>query len=124
MPISSGGTAGNPAFIVVGYRDGILVGLLTEVPEEGSVQVQVVNKQLVESVPVYSPGDLPGFPSEIKNIYYAWNGSGFVVAKRQEPSRTRPRLPGNRACRACEPRSVVRRRAVVYNHVHKSDHLG
>lgn len=83
VPISSGGTAGNPAFIVVGYRDGRLVGLLTEVPAEGSVQVQVVNKQLVESVPVYSTGDLPGFPSEIKNIYYAWNGSGFVVAKQQ-----------------------------------------
>ena len=83
VPISSGGTAGNPAFIVVGYRDGRLVGLLTEVPGEGSVQVQVVNKQLVESVPVYSTGDLPGFPSEIKNIYYAWNGSGFVVAKQQ-----------------------------------------
>jgi hypothetical protein len=83
VPISSGGTAGNPAFIVVGYRDGRLAGLLTEVPAEGSVQVQVVNKQLVESVPVYSTGDLPGFPSEIKYIYYAWNGSGFVVAKQQ-----------------------------------------
>ena len=56
VPISSGGTAGDPAFIVVGYRDGKLVGLLTEVPAEGSVQVKVVNQQLVESVPVYSTG--------------------------------------------------------------------
>jgi hypothetical protein len=81
VPIFSGGTAGNLAFIVLGYRDGKLAALLTEVPAEGSVQVSVVNQQLVESLPVYSAGDLPGFPSEIKNVYYAWNGSSFVVAK-------------------------------------------
>ncbi|MGD0766522.1 MAG: hypothetical protein ABR978_09520, partial [Dehalococcoidia bacterium] len=83
VPISSGGTAGDPAFIVLGYSDGKLVPLLTEVPAEGSVQVAVVNQQLVESVPVYSAGDLPGFPTQIKKLYYAWNGSSFVIAKEQ-----------------------------------------
>ena len=79
VPISSGGTAGNPAFIVLGYRGGELVALLSEVPAEGSVQVQLEDHRLVEVLPLYSSGDTPGFPSRIKKVHYIWKDGALVV---------------------------------------------
>ncbi len=79
VPISSGGTQGDLGFIVVGYLGGTLKALLTEAPSEGEVRVAVVGGALVETLPVYGSGDLPGFPSSIKNVYYAWKGDHFVV---------------------------------------------
>jgi hypothetical protein len=79
VPISSGGTAGNPAFIVLGYRGGELVALLSEVPAEGSVQVQLEDHHLVEVLPLYSSGDTPGFPSRIKKVHYIWKDGALVV---------------------------------------------
>ena len=78
VPVSSGGTQGDVAFIVVGYLDGTLKVLFSDAPAGGEVRVSVENRQLVESLPVYSPGDQPHFPSEVKNIYYVWKGDAFV----------------------------------------------
>ncbi len=79
VPVSSGGTAGNLAFIVLGYRGGELVALLSEVPAEGSLRVELEDHHLVEVLPVYSAGDTPGFPSRIKRVYYAWKDDALVV---------------------------------------------
>ncbi len=79
VPISSGGTAGNLALIVLGYRGGELVALLSEVPAEGSVQVQLEDHHLVEVLPVYSAGDTPGFPSRIKKVHYIWKDGALAV---------------------------------------------
>ncbi len=78
VPISSGGSQGDVAFIVVGYQDGQLKGLFSDAPAGGEVRVSVENRMLVESLPVYSQGDQPRFPSHVKKIYYVWNGDGFV----------------------------------------------
>ena len=83
VPISSGGTAGNLAFIVLGYRGGDLVTLLSEVPAEGSVQVELEDHHLVEVLPVYSPGDTPGFPSRIKKVQYIWKNGALVVGSEE-----------------------------------------
>ena len=83
VPISSGGTAGNLAFIVLGYRGGELDTLLSEVPAEGSVQVELEDHQLVELLPVYSPGDTPGFPSRIKKVQYIWKNGALVVGQEE-----------------------------------------
>ncbi len=87
VPISSGGTAGNLAFIVLGYRGGELVTLLSEVPAEGSVRVfvhgELEDYHLVEVLPIYSPGDTPGFPSQIKKVHYIWK-DGALMAGREE----------------------------------------
>jgi hypothetical protein len=83
VPISSGGTAGNLAFIVLGYRGGDLVTLLSEVPAEGSVQVELEDHHLVEVLPVYSPGDTPGFPSRIKKVQYIWKNGALVVGQEE-----------------------------------------
>ena len=87
VPISSGGTAGNLAFIVLGYRGGELVALLSEVPAESSVQVfvhgELEDYHLVEVLPVYSPGDTPGFPSRIKKVHYIWKDGALVVGSEE-----------------------------------------
>ena len=79
VPVSSGGTQGDFGFIVMGYVDGKLKALLSEAPAEGEVRVAVTNSQLVETLPVYESLDQPQFPSKVKNIYYTWDGSRFVV---------------------------------------------
>ncbi|HUS82300.1 MAG TPA: hypothetical protein VM013_03470 [Dehalococcoidia bacterium] len=79
VPISSGGTQGDLGFIVLGYVGGELKALLTEAPREGGVRVAVSGGSLVESLPVYAGGDLPGFPSKIKSVYYAWKDGSLVV---------------------------------------------
>jgi hypothetical protein len=53
--------------------------LLTEAPSEGEVRVAITNGRLIETLPVYTEGDAPGFPSNMKNIYYAWQGDHFGV---------------------------------------------
>jgi hypothetical protein len=83
VPISSGGTAGNLAFIVLGYRGGELVTLLSEVPAEGSVQVELEDHHLVEVLPVYGPSDTPGFPSRIKKVQYIWKDGALVVGQEE-----------------------------------------
>jgi len=83
VPISSGGTQGNLGFAVIGYLGGTLKALLTEAPSEGEVRVAVSSGQLVESLPVYAAGDLPGFPSSIRNVYYAWKGDQFAVDREE-----------------------------------------
>jgi hypothetical protein len=83
VPISSGGTAGNLAFIVLGYRGGELVTLLSEAPTEGSVQVELEDHHLVEVLPVYSAGDTPGFPSRIKKVQYIWKDGALVVGSEE-----------------------------------------
>jgi hypothetical protein len=83
VPISSGGTAGNLAFIVLGYRGGELVTLLSETPAEGSVQVELEDHHLVEVLPVYGPGDTPDFPSRIKKVQYIWKDGALVVGQEE-----------------------------------------
>jgi hypothetical protein len=91
VPISSGGTQGDLGFIVLGYRDGALKALLTEAPAEGQVRVEVLDGQLVESQPLLSEGDKPGFPSRIKISYYVWRYGAFVVDRID--TKDNPNLP-------------------------------
>ena len=79
VTISSGGTQGDLGFVVVGYLDGKLEELLTEAPTEGEIRVAVSDGLIVESLPVYAAGDLPGFPANVKNVFYAWDGDHFVI---------------------------------------------
>ncbi|MDI6857016.1 MAG: hypothetical protein QME71_01705 [Dehalococcoidia bacterium] len=83
VPIFSGGTAGNLAFLVLSYQEEGLVSILSKVAEAGSVRLSLRDGQLVESQPVYEEGDLPGFPSQIKDIYYKWDGEELVVEREE-----------------------------------------
>ena len=90
IPISSGGTQGDLGFIVLGYQNGSLKVLLSETPQS-AVVVKVLGNQLVESLPVYATSDLPGFPSQIKDTYYRWDGSRLIVD--HEETVANPNLP-------------------------------
>jgi len=83
VPISSGGTAGTIGFVVLSYQEGKLAALLTETPTGESLRVEVINGQLVESLPLYAQGDIQGFPSRIKKFYYAWKDGSLFVARNE-----------------------------------------
>lgn len=83
VPIFSGGTAGNLAFLVLSYQEDGLGAILSKVPEGGSVRVSLKEGQLVESQPVYQEGDVPGFPTQIRNIYYKWDGEKLAVEREE-----------------------------------------
>jgi hypothetical protein len=79
VPISSGGTGGNVAYAVFGYRGGDLEEFLVVRPEAGRVMVSVEGGVLVETQPVYAPEDPLCCPSQLRHTYYRWDGSELVV---------------------------------------------
>jgi guanyl-specific ribonuclease Sa len=79
VPISTGGSAGNFAYAVFGYQGGDLEELLVAKPEAGRVTVSVEDGVLVETQPIYAPEDPFCCPSQLRHIYYRWDGSELVV---------------------------------------------
>jgi len=79
VPISSGGSGGNVAYAVFGYRGGDLKELLVVTPAAGRVTVAVEDGVLVDTQPVYAPEDPLCCPSQLLHTYYRWNGSELVV---------------------------------------------
>jgi hypothetical protein len=79
VPISSGGTGGDVAYAVFGYRGGDLEKILVVKPEAGRVMVSVEDGVLVETQPVYAPEDPLCCPSQLRHTYYRWDGSELVV---------------------------------------------
>jgi hypothetical protein len=79
VPISSGGTGGNIAYVVFGYRNGELEEILEVKPEAGRVMMRVENGVLVETQPIYGPEDPLCCPSQLRHTYYRWDGDEFVV---------------------------------------------
>ena len=89
VPISSGGTGGNIAYAVFGYRGGSLQELLVANPAAGRVMISIEDGMLVDTQPVYAPEDPLCCPSQLQHTYYRWDGSRFVVDHQEtekEPS--------------------------------------
>jgi hypothetical protein len=89
VPISSGGTGGNIAYAVFGYRAGSLQELLVANPATGRVMITIENGMLVDTQPVYAPEDPLCCPSQLQHTYYRWDGGRFVVDHQEtekEPS--------------------------------------
>lgn len=83
VPVSSGGTGGNIAYAVFGYRDGDLEELLLVKPEAGRVTAAVEDGVLVETQPVYAPEDPLCCPSRLVRTYYRWDGEELVVDREE-----------------------------------------
>jgi hypothetical protein len=81
VPISSGGTMGDIAFLVLAPSGGETKTLLKEIPLGGSggLSVAVVDGQIVMTQPVYGPNDPNCCPSALRKTTYVWNGSAFAV---------------------------------------------
>lgn len=81
VPISSGGTMGDIAFLVLGASGGATKTLLKEIPLGGSggLSVAVVDGQIVMTQPIYGPDDPNCCPSGLRKTTYVWNGASFAV---------------------------------------------
>ncbi len=81
VPIASGGTAGDIGFAVFALRNGALEELLAKA--EGRVALDVEEGQLVETQPIYGPDDPNCCPSQLKKIYYRWDGNALVPEREE-----------------------------------------
>ena len=85
VPVSSGGTMGDIAYVVLTPSDGGVAVLPMEQGDSatGSVTVDIVDGKLVDTRPEYGPTDPECCPSMLRKTAYAWNGSKFAIASSQ-----------------------------------------
>ena len=87
VPISSGGTGGDLAVVVLGYGPEGLGELLRAVPAETrSIRVRVEEGQLVTTEGVYGPNDPLCCPTRLLTKWYGWDGSALVVEREETGS--------------------------------------
>ena len=82
VPIASGGTMGDIAYVVL-TPDGSGVKALPMdkgTTASGGVAVSVVGGKLVDTRPVFGPTDPNCCPSQLKKTTYAWDGSKLAQA--------------------------------------------
>lgn len=81
IPIASGGTLGDLAFLVLApAAGGGTTTLLRVTPKEGrGLAVAVEGGKLVMTEPVPGPDDPECCPSQLRKTTYAWNGTALVV---------------------------------------------
>ena len=81
VPISSGGTLGDVAFLVLTPAGDGTRTLLKETPAGGSggLAVSVVDGRIVMTQPVYGPDDPQCCPGTLRKTTYAWDGATFAV---------------------------------------------
>lgn len=85
VPISSGGTMGDIAYVVLTPSgDGVAVLPLEKGDTvAGGVAVDIVDGKLVDTRPEYGPTDPECCPSMLHKTTYSWNGTKFVIASSQ-----------------------------------------
>ena len=81
VPISSGGTMGDVAFLVLTPAGDGTATLLKELPlnQEGGLSVAVSDGQLVMTQALYGPEDPNCCPSMLRKTTYVWNGTSLAV---------------------------------------------
>lgn len=80
VPIASGGTLGNLAFIVLTPVEGGTSVLLKEQPaQSGGIALDVVDGKLVTLEPVFGPDDPECCPSMLRKTTYGWNGAALAL---------------------------------------------
>ena len=81
VPISSGGTMGDVAFLVLAASGSGTKTLLRELPlgGVGGIAVAVVGGQLVMTQAIYGPEDPNCCPGALRRTTYVWNGSSLAV---------------------------------------------
>ena len=81
VPVASGGTAGDIGFAVFTLRNGAPEELLAKA--EGRVALDVEEGRLVETQPIYGPDDPNCCPSQLRKIYYRWDGNALVPEREE-----------------------------------------
>ena len=81
VPIDSGGTAGDIAFLVLTPSGSGTKTLLNLVPTTGSggLAMAIEGGQIVITQPVYGPEDPNCCPGALRKTTYVWNGTALAV---------------------------------------------
>ena len=81
VPVSSGGTLGDVAFIVLKIGDNYVIEtpLTVEAAGGGSLSVRIEGGQLVVIEPVPGPDDPECCPSMLRRTTYGWNGAALAI---------------------------------------------
>jgi hypothetical protein len=80
VPISSGGTLGDLAFVVLALSGSDTTALLSEFPPNGhGLAVAVVAGQLVETEALPGPDDPECCPTSLRVTTYKWDGTKLAV---------------------------------------------
>jgi hypothetical protein len=80
VPIASGGTLGNLAFLVLTLKDDQPLVILTRAADgEGGVAVEIEGGQLAATTAEYGPEDPLCCPRYLKKTYYRWDGAALQV---------------------------------------------
>jgi hypothetical protein len=78
VPIASGGTLGNIAFVVLTPTEDGTIVLLQEQPS-GGFALNVVDAKLIMIEPVFGPDDPECCPSMLRQTTYGWNGTALAL---------------------------------------------
>ncbi len=80
VPISSGGTLGDIAFVVLGATGGNTRTLVSEYPKGGrGLSVVVFGNKLVVTEAIPGPDDPECCPSQLRKTIYGWNGVTLAI---------------------------------------------
>lgn len=95
VPIATGGTQGNVAYVVLTLRSGASTALLTRTVDRttrSGLKMHVEDGRLVETVGVYGPEDALCCPTQLRLTYFRWDGSTLQVEREETiPNPVQPR---------------------------------
>jgi hypothetical protein len=89
VPIASGGTLGNLAFLVLTMKGGNPTAILTAVRDRaspGGIAMSIEDGKLVKTIGKYGPEDPRCCPSVLVKTTYRWDGSALQVESEREVS--------------------------------------
>ena len=87
VPIASGGTLGNIAYVVLTLRDGTTASVLdrtTDRNSAGGLKVAVEDGRLIETSGEFGPEDPFCCPSVLRKTYFRWDGSKLRVDREEK----------------------------------------
>jgi hypothetical protein len=79
VPISSGGTLGDVAYVVLTPQGEGAEAILTRDDAAPGFRIDIENGKLVETEPVRGPDDPECCPSMARRTVYAWNGAALAI---------------------------------------------
>jgi hypothetical protein len=95
IPIATGGTQGNVAYVVLTLRSGTAQAILTRTVDRttrSGLKMHIEDGRLIETVGVYGPEDPLCCPSQLRVTYFRWDGNTLQVEREETvPNPTRPR---------------------------------
>ena len=87
VPVSSGGTLGNLAYVVFTLRNGAPTVVLTRTIDKTSrsgLKMEMEDGRLVELVGEYGPEDPLCCPTYLRKTYFRWDGSSLQVEREEK----------------------------------------